>query len=74
MPRGQYWVDSFRSSDFNGDDRHGRAKQGHRQPVSDLAVPLAGEGQHPCPRGTFCASSTRDADGNWHPLMINSAF
>lgn len=74
MPRGQYWVDSFRSSDFNGDDRHGRAKQGRRQPVSDLAVPLAGEGQHPCPRGTFCASSTRDADGNWHPLMINSAF
>jgi hypothetical protein len=68
------WSISFRSSDFNGDDRRDRPKRGRRQPVNDLAPPLPGEGQHLCPRGTFCASSTRDTEGTWHPLMVNSAF
>ena len=68
------WSISFRSSDFNGGDRRDRPKHGHRQPVNDLAVPLSGDGQHPCPRGARCASSTRDEDGNWHPLPINSVF
>ena len=69
------WAVSFRSSDFNGgDDRHDKPKQGSRRPVNDLDVPLAGDGQHPCPRGSHCASSTRAEDGTWHPLLVNGAF
>lgn len=74
MARGQYWKDSFRSSDFNGGDRSARPKQGRHRGVPDLAPPPSGEGQHECPRGAFCASSTRDDDGAWHPLLINSVF
>jgi len=67
------WSISFRSGDFNGDDRRSRPKRG-RQQVPDLTPQAGGEGQHPCPRGSLCASSTRDAEGTWHPLMVNSAF
>lgn len=71
----QYWEYSFEAN--GGHDRRGSArepKRGRRQALNDLAPPLPGDGQHPCPRGTFCASSTRDEEGTWHPLMINSTF
>jgi hypothetical protein len=68
------WSISFRSTDFNGGDRRDHLKRGRRQAVSDLDVPLPGDGQHHCPRGAHCASSTRDEDGTWHPLLINSVF
>jgi len=67
------WSISFRSSDFNGDGRRSRPKQG-RHGTPDLAPQAGGEGQHECPRGALCASSTRDAEGTWHPLLVNSAF
>lgn len=67
------WSISFRSSDFNGDDRRSRPKQG-RHGVPDLTPQATGDGQHECPRGPLCASSTRDAEGVWHPLLVNSAF
>lgn len=71
MPRRQPWSYSFRSDDFNGADR--KRKPG-RHPAPAEPAPPAGDGQHECPRGPLCASSTRDDDGVWHPLMVNSAF
>jgi hypothetical protein len=67
MARGQYWKDSFRSSDFNGDDRRdrGKAAESARPAVAELEV-LDGR---PCAQAEFCASAVF-ADGPGGPVRI----
>lgn len=68
------WSVSFRSSDFNGDDRRDRPKRGRRHPVDDLVPPLPGDVRRPCARGNLCGDRTRDIEGAWHPAPAAGPF
>lgn len=57
------WSYSFRSSDFNGDNR----KPTRRSPEPPPA--MAAIGETPCAQGPFCASATTDAEGARLPAL-----
>jgi len=44
-----------------------------RVPSRDI-TPASSEGQRDCARGTWCAASTRDPEGEWHPALTYQPF